>query len=61
MHTKIKKASKCSNLSHTDSLFLNQPKEPASTPRTSIDLALLIYKGKHAQIKNKYFCLPKII
>jgi hypothetical protein len=30
-----------------------QPKEPASTPRTTIDLALLIYKGKHAQIKNK--------
>jgi hypothetical protein len=33
----------------------NKPKEPASIPRTSTDLASLIYKGKHAQIKNKYF------
>jgi hypothetical protein len=33
-----------------------QAKEPASAPRISIELALLIYKGKHAQIKNNYFC-----
>jgi hypothetical protein len=38
------------------SLVLNKPKEPACTPRNSTDLASLIYKGKHAQIKNKYFC-----
>jgi hypothetical protein len=55
MHTKNKKASKCSNLSHTSSLLLNKPKESASTPRSSTDLASLIYKEKHAQIKNKYF------
>jgi hypothetical protein len=54
MHTKNKKASKCSNLSHTSSLVLNKPKE-ASTPRSSTDLASLIYKEKHAQINNKYF------
>jgi hypothetical protein len=33
-----------------------KPKELASTPRSSTDLASLIYKGKHAQIQNKYFC-----
>jgi hypothetical protein len=34
----------------------NKPKEPASTPINSNDLASLIYKGKHAQINNKYLC-----
>jgi hypothetical protein len=33
----------------------NKPKEPAITPRSSTDLASLIYKGKYAQIKNNYF------
>jgi hypothetical protein len=32
-----------------------KPKEPASTPRNSTDLASLIYKRSHAQIKNKDF------
>jgi hypothetical protein len=31
-------------------LVLNKPKEPASTLRSSTDLASLIYKGKHAFI-----------
>jgi hypothetical protein len=43
------------------SLVLNHPRKPASTPRTTIDLVLLNYKGKHAFIKNKYFCHPKIV
>jgi hypothetical protein len=55
MHTKINKHKKCYNLPHACSLVLNQPKKPASTPRSSIDLASLIYKGKHAQIRNKHF------
>jgi hypothetical protein len=38
------------------SLDLNKPKKPACTPKNYIDLAPLIYKGKHAQIKNKHFC-----
>jgi hypothetical protein len=38
---------------------LNKPKELASKSRSSTDLASLIYKGKHAQIKNKYFCYTK--
>jgi hypothetical protein len=42
-------------------MVLNKPKEPACTPRNSTDLASIIYKGKHAQIKNKYFCKPKIM
>jgi hypothetical protein len=52
---KNKRASRCSNLPHACSLVLNKPKEPTSTPISSTDLASLIYKGKHAQIKNKYF------
>jgi hypothetical protein len=42
----------------SSSHMLSGPKqayEPASTPRISTDLASLIYKGKHAQFKNKYF------
>jgi hypothetical protein len=42
----------------SSSYMLSGPKklkEPASTPRSSTDLASLTYKGKHAQIKNKYF------
>jgi hypothetical protein len=31
------------------------PRKAASTPRTTTDVALLNYKGKHAYIKNKYF------
>jgi hypothetical protein len=31
----------------------NHPRKAASTPTTTIDLALLNYKGKHAYIKNK--------
>jgi hypothetical protein len=33
----------------------NHPRKAASTPRTTTDLALLIYEAKHAYIKNKYF------
>jgi hypothetical protein len=36
-------------------MILNKLKEPANAPGTSTELALLIYKGKHAQIKNNYF------
>jgi hypothetical protein len=43
-------------ISHACPLVLNKPKEPAGTPRNSTDLASQIYKGKHAQIKNNYFC-----
>jgi hypothetical protein len=42
-------------LPHTCSLVLNHRRKAASTPRTTADLALLNYKGKHAYIKNKYF------
>jgi hypothetical protein len=35
------------------SLVLNHPRKPASSPRTTADLALLNDKGKHAFIKNK--------
>jgi hypothetical protein len=58
MHTKIIKHQNAP-ISLIYPLVLNQPKEPASTPRTSIDLASLIYKGKHAQFKNKYFWSSK--
>jgi hypothetical protein len=36
-------------------MVLNKLKELASAHGTSTELALLIYKGKHAQIKNNYF------
>jgi hypothetical protein len=35
-------------------VVLKQTTKAASTPRTTTDLALLNYKGKHAYIKNKY-------
>jgi hypothetical protein len=58
---KNKQASNCSKLPHTCSLVQNHPRKAASTPRTTTDLALLNYKGKHAYIKNKYFCHSKIV
>jgi hypothetical protein len=51
MHSKIKKASKCSKLSPTCSLVLNHPRKAAGTPRTTSDRALLNYKKKHTYIK----------
>jgi hypothetical protein len=33
----------------------NYPRNAENTPITTTDLALLIYKGKQAYIKNKYF------
>jgi hypothetical protein len=52
---KNKQTSNCSKLPHTCSLVLNHSRKAASTPRTTTDLALIVYKGKHAYIKNKYF------
>jgi hypothetical protein len=40
-------------------MVLKHPRKAASTPRSTTDLALLNYKGKHAYIKNKYFLLTK--
>jgi hypothetical protein len=54
MHTEINKHPNTPNFL-TCSLVLNHPRKAASTTRTTTDLALLNYKGKHAYIKNKYF------
>jgi hypothetical protein len=53
--------SNCFNHAHACPLVLKKLKEPASAPRISTELALLNYKGKHAQIKNNYFCKPNIM
>jgi hypothetical protein len=53
MHIKINKHPNAPNF--LTPVIWYHPSKVVSRPRTTTDLALLNYKGKHAYIKNKYF------